>query len=83
MMSLWNDTEAAKFSTLLEQHVYSSRLLGRDPSLVLHGGGNTSVKAGERKIFGDEGEILHVKGRCSTPASGRATCARGAHAITE
>ena len=25
-------------------HVYTSRLLGREPKLVLHGGGNTSVK---------------------------------------
>jgi rhamnose utilization protein RhaD (predicted bifunctional aldolase and dehydrogenase)/NAD(P)-dependent dehydrogenase (short-subunit alcohol dehydrogenase family) len=62
MISLWHDTEAAKFTTLLEQRVYTSRLLGREPSLVLHGGGNTSVKTRERNVFGDEEEILYVKG---------------------
>src|SRR5688500_16163161 len=62
MISLWNDSEAAKFPTLLEQRVYTSRLLGRDPSLVLHGGGNTSVKARARNVFGDEEDILFVKG---------------------
>ena len=62
MISLWNDTDAAKFTTPLELRVYTSRLLGRDSSLVLHGGGNTSVKVRERNVFGDEEEILHVKG---------------------
>jgi rhamnose utilization protein RhaD (predicted bifunctional aldolase and dehydrogenase)/NAD(P)-dependent dehydrogenase (short-subunit alcohol dehydrogenase family) len=36
--------------------------LGRDPSLVLHGGGNTSVKICEKNIVGEEEEILYVKG---------------------
>src|ERR1051326_3162267 len=40
----------------------TSRLLGRDHSLVLHGGGNTSVKIRERNLFGDEEDILYVKG---------------------
>ncbi|MDB6093089.1 MAG: short-chain dehydrogenase [Verrucomicrobia bacterium] len=62
MKSLWNDQEAAKFSGDLAQRVYSSRLLGRDPSLVLHGGGNTSVKVKEINVFGEEEEILCVKG---------------------
>lgn len=44
MKSLWNDEEAAGFQGDLAQRVYTSRLLGRDKSLVLHGGGNTSVK---------------------------------------
>lgn len=43
MESLWNDAEAASFSGPLGPRVYTSRLLGRDKSLVLHGGGNTSV----------------------------------------
>src|SRR5438105_5643942 len=60
--SLWDDAEAAKFDGLLAQRVYTSRLLGRDHSLVLHGGGNTSVKILERNIFGDEEDILYVKG---------------------
>ena len=62
MKSLWNDEEAARFPGDLGQRVYSSRLLGRDRSLVLHGGGNTSVKIRERNLLGDEEEILYVKG---------------------
>jgi rhamnose utilization protein RhaD (predicted bifunctional aldolase and dehydrogenase)/NAD(P)-dependent dehydrogenase (short-subunit alcohol dehydrogenase family) len=63
MQSLWNDTEAATFGTdLLGQRVYTSRLLGRNPALVLHGGGNTSVKVTEQDFFGDSVEICYVKG---------------------
>jgi len=60
--SLWKDAEAVQFRTELALRVYSSRLLGRDPALVLHGGGNTSVKTVERNAVGEEEEILHVKG---------------------
>src|SRR6188474_1095430 len=60
--SLWNDDDAARFEGDLAQRVYTSRLLGRDTSLVLHGGGNTSVKLVERDLFGDELELLYVKG---------------------
>ncbi|HET6756409.1 MAG TPA: class II aldolase/adducin family protein, partial [Burkholderiales bacterium] len=62
MQSLWSDNEAAKFPGDLKLRVYTSRLLGRDKTLVLHGGGNTSVKIRERNLFGDEEEILYVKG---------------------
>jgi rhamnose utilization protein RhaD (predicted bifunctional aldolase and dehydrogenase)/NAD(P)-dependent dehydrogenase (short-subunit alcohol dehydrogenase family) len=62
MKSLWNDVEAAKFSGPLGLRVYTSRLLGRDKSLVLHGGGNTSVKLREKNLFGEEQDILYVKG---------------------
>jgi rhamnose utilization protein RhaD (predicted bifunctional aldolase and dehydrogenase)/NAD(P)-dependent dehydrogenase (short-subunit alcohol dehydrogenase family) len=62
MKSLWNDAEAAKFSGPLGLRVYTSRLLGRDKSLVLHGGGNTSVKLREKNLFGEEQDILYVKG---------------------
>ena len=62
MQSLWNDKEASQYKTELEQRVYTSRLLGRDATLVLHGGGNTSVKVSEKNIFGEEEEILYVKG---------------------
>lgn len=46
----------------LSQRVYSSRLLGMEPTLVLHGGGNTSVKTTEQNILGDAVETLWVKG---------------------
>lgn len=62
MKSLWNDAEAAQFHGPLGPRVYTSRLLGRDKSLVLHGGGNTSVKLVEKNLFGEAEEVLYVKG---------------------
>jgi rhamnose utilization protein RhaD (predicted bifunctional aldolase and dehydrogenase)/NAD(P)-dependent dehydrogenase (short-subunit alcohol dehydrogenase family) len=62
MLSLWNNQEAAQFSDDLGQRIYTSRLLGREPALVLHGGGNTSVKIRERNLFDEEEEILWIKG---------------------
>ena len=62
MKNLWDPIEANKCNSDLEQRVYSSRLLGRDTTLVLHGGGNTSVKILERNLLGAEEQILYVKG---------------------
>jgi rhamnose utilization protein RhaD (predicted bifunctional aldolase and dehydrogenase)/NAD(P)-dependent dehydrogenase (short-subunit alcohol dehydrogenase family) len=62
MKNLWDPVEANKCKSDLDQRVYSSRLLGRDATLVLHGGGNTSVKVKERNVLGEEEEILYVKG---------------------
>jgi len=62
MKSLWDDVEAARCQGHLAQRVYSSRLLGGEPALVLHGGGNTSVKSAVPDLFGEEEEILYVKG---------------------
>ncbi len=62
MQSLWDDAEAARYRGDLGLRVYTSRLLGRDRSLVLHGGGNTSVKVRQPNLFGEEEEILYVKG---------------------
>ncbi|EDZ62455.1 short chain dehydrogenase [Sulfurimonas gotlandica GD1] len=62
MKSLWNDKEANEFKTDLDLRVYTSRLLGRDSSLVLHGGGNTSVKSTATNLFGETEDILYVKG---------------------
>jgi rhamnose utilization protein RhaD (predicted bifunctional aldolase and dehydrogenase)/NAD(P)-dependent dehydrogenase (short-subunit alcohol dehydrogenase family) len=62
MKSLWNDAEAAACASDLELRVYTSQLLGRDTTLVLHGGGNTSVKVEERLVTGEHAEILYVKG---------------------
>ena len=61
MKSLWNDQEAVRYVGDLPQRVYSSHLLGRDKGLVLHGGGNTSVKVKEKNVFGTEEEVLYVK----------------------
>lgn len=62
MKSLWNDQDAARYQGDLAQRVYTSRLLGRDPSLVLHGGGNTSVKGQVTNVVGETEDILYVKG---------------------
>lgn len=62
MKSLWNDDEAAEYPGDLGLRVYTSRLLGRDKSLVLHGGGNTSVKVREKNLLGDDEDLLYVKG---------------------
>ncbi len=62
MKSLWNDKEAAQYRGDLELRVYTSRLLGRNPALVLHGGGNTSVKIKEKNLLGEQETLLYVKG---------------------
>ena len=62
MKSRWSDAEAAQFTGPLGPRVYTSRLLGREKSLVLHGGGNTSVKLRENDLFGEERDVLYVKG---------------------
>ena len=62
MKSLFDVEQAAKFSTSLQMRAYTSRLLGQSDDLVLHGGGNTSVKDVTTDIFGEEVEVLYVKG---------------------
>ncbi len=62
MKSLWSDKEARKYKSELGKRVYTSRLLGANPELVLHGGGNTSVKTKEKDFFGDDVDVIHVKG---------------------
>lgn len=62
MKSLWNETEAASYVGDLAERVYTSRLLGRDKALVLHGGGNISVKVTGKNIFGEDESLLFVKG---------------------
>ncbi|MGH7002328.1 MAG: bifunctional aldolase/short-chain dehydrogenase, partial [Alphaproteobacteria bacterium] len=71
MQSRWSDSDAksavAKYAAEgvgadLALRVYTTRLLGGDPALVLHGGGNTSVKINVPDIFGDEIDVLCVKG---------------------
>ncbi|HEY3401910.1 MAG TPA: class II aldolase/adducin family protein, partial [Ohtaekwangia sp.] len=63
MKSSWNESEAKKLNNdPLKLRVYTSRLLGIEEDLVLHGGGNTSVKTKEKNIFGEEEDIIYVKG---------------------
>jgi rhamnose utilization protein RhaD (predicted bifunctional aldolase and dehydrogenase)/NAD(P)-dependent dehydrogenase (short-subunit alcohol dehydrogenase family) len=69
--SRWSDEEADRFVARYAQQgvnadlalrVYTSRLLGQDPALVLHGGGNTSVKTQTPDALGRPVEVLCVKG---------------------
>ena len=62
MQNRWNEHDAKSFNNELDLRVYSSQLLGQDKSLVLHGGGNTSVKIDEKNILGEIENILYVKG---------------------
>lgn len=71
MESQWNDDDARQVVAQYAEHgvgedialrVYTTRLLGGDPFLVLHGGGNTSVKTRIADDLGEEHEVLCVKG---------------------
>src|SRR5690348_14533247 len=70
MESRYDDAEAARWvsarapnvSEALALRTYTARLLGAEPSLVLHGGGNTSVKDRAKTVFGESVPVLHVKG---------------------
>src|SRR6476619_2433523 len=71
MRSRWVDRDATAavdryaasgISSDLALRVYTSRLLGCDPRLVLHGGGNTSVKTVMKDLLDEEVEVLCVKG---------------------
>ena len=71
MKSSWSDAEAQDFvkryaakgvGEELALRVYTTRLLGSDPKLVLHGGGNTSVKTKAHDLLGEEVDVICVKG---------------------
>jgi rhamnose utilization protein RhaD (predicted bifunctional aldolase and dehydrogenase)/NAD(P)-dependent dehydrogenase (short-subunit alcohol dehydrogenase family) len=53
---------SARASELLALRTYTARLLGREPALVVHGGGNTSVKAVATTLLGEAIDVIHVKG---------------------
>src|SRR5438552_1324409 len=61
MHSRWSDKEAAGLGEL-DLLVYLSRLVGQDSSLVVWGGGNTSVKVEETDFRGRPASVLRVKG---------------------
>jgi len=71
MKSRWVESEAeafvARYAALgvdrdLALRTYTTRLLGSDPKLVLHGGGNTSVKTKQKDMLGAEVDVICVKG---------------------
>jgi rhamnose utilization protein RhaD (predicted bifunctional aldolase and dehydrogenase)/NAD(P)-dependent dehydrogenase (short-subunit alcohol dehydrogenase family) len=69
MRSRWSDADAraavARWGAVLGEDValraYTSRLLGAEEALVLHGGGNTSVKGTFTNRLGDEIPAMWVK----------------------
>jgi rhamnose utilization protein RhaD (predicted bifunctional aldolase and dehydrogenase)/NAD(P)-dependent dehydrogenase (short-subunit alcohol dehydrogenase family) len=69
MKSQWSDEDASLFVALyapkwgedLALRTYSSRLLGAEESLVLHGGGNTSVKGYATNVLGEQVPALYIK----------------------
>ncbi len=71
MQNLWSDADAKAaiarhagqgIGEDLALRVYTTRLLGGEPRLVLHGGGNTSVKTRVADVTGEPVEVLCVKG---------------------
>ncbi len=71
MENLWSDKDARAHTDLcggagigeeLSLRLYSARLLGKEPDLVLHGGGNVSLKTRATDAFGDDDEVLYIKG---------------------
>jgi len=69
--NLWTEAEAQEMQQAagsdprareLALRALTSRLIGRDPDLVMHGGGNTSLKSTAVDVFGEEVEVLHIKG---------------------
>ena len=69
MKNRWSDRDASQFTARytaqwgedLALRTYTSRLLGADEGLVLHGGGNTSVKGNYRNVFGQQVPALFIK----------------------
>jgi rhamnulose-1-phosphate aldolase/alcohol dehydrogenase len=69
MQSRWSDAEAKasceRYRAVGDDvalRVYTSRLIGQEPDLVMHGGGNTSVKITRRDVLGEPVAAICVKG---------------------
>jgi rhamnose utilization protein RhaD (predicted bifunctional aldolase and dehydrogenase) len=71
MQSKWSDADAQDFvaryapkgvNADLAVRTYTTRLLGSDPRMVLHGGGNTSVKTSIKDQLGEDVEVICIKG---------------------
>jgi rhamnulose-1-phosphate aldolase/alcohol dehydrogenase len=71
MQSKWSDADVKKFvsdyapkgvNQDLAERTYTTRLLGSDPRMVLHGGGNTSVKTVIKDQLGEDVDVICIKG---------------------
>lgn len=67
--NLWNDKEASKVTSGVEELVYRSNLIGTDRAVCNWGGGNTSMKTMEKDFRGREIEVMWVKGSGSDLAT--------------
>lgn len=61
MKNLWDERPTPVFGSPLAECAHTARLLGKDESLVLHGGGNSSVKIADVDLHGEPREVLWVK----------------------
>ncbi|NTU54609.1 MAG: SDR family NAD(P)-dependent oxidoreductase, partial [Chlorobiaceae bacterium] len=71
MLNLWDESDlkmtatghidVAETPAELVELVYASRLLGRDDRLVMHGGGNTSVKSVLTDFIGNHANVIYIK----------------------
>ena len=71
MKNKWNNSEAKKYISQYKQkniskelslRIYTTHLMGREKNLVLHGGGNTSVKTISKDFLNKKIEVMHIKG---------------------
>ena len=71
MINKWNNIEAKKYITYYKKNkiskelalrIYTTHLLGKEKDLVLHGGGNTSLKTSINNIFKQEINVMYIKG---------------------
>ena len=71
MKNKWNSIEEKKYIKKYKNNhipqdlalrIYTTHLLGREKTLVLHGGGNTSLKTTSKNIFNKKIDIMHIKG---------------------
>ena len=71
MKNKWNNSEAKKYISQYKQkniskelslRIYTTHLLGREKDLVLHGGGNTSLKTSIKNVFKQKIDVMHIKG---------------------
>mgnify|MGYP001302427594 FL=1 len=71
MKNLWNNKTALKYISEYKKkninkdlalRIYTTHLLGKNPKLVLHGGGNSSVKSQGKNLFNKNVNLIYVKG---------------------
>ena len=68
MKNKWNNKTANQYIRFFKNkkigrdlalRIYTTNIMGREPKLVLHGGGNTSLKSGNRDIYGKNIDVFY------------------------